>query len=317
VARVLDVTCLKREQLRVDGKPLIDWLRAQAGESGLALPPGLSFGPNVHQCVFPGGALLSAIRGGETYWRLIYRVPAPREPANQPGLFQPADLNYPGGVAVGHGRGVSVIGGFARFAENTYALTAIMLVTGLGVLHRSRSKLFQVMRQAGGPAGPSTADARAEISRLAAQLSELQLDLEFGVEPYLDGVLIPEALVEPFQQSLCQALGIRAGLEHSSRMLERLDAVIRSRQTALEAAIGEQVEKRDRLFSVLLAIGTLFAVPPALLLAFFALQPGDRRTLLDLDMHWTAYAIAWLPFIALVVVGWTLRRRIRATSMSR
>jgi hypothetical protein len=314
VARVLDITCLKREQLRIEGKPVIDWLRTRAEESGLILSPDLSLGPNVHQCVFPGGALLKAIREGETYWRLIYRVPAPREPEEQPSLFQPADLNYRGGVVVGLGRGVSVIAGFARFAENTYALTAIMLITGLGVLRRSRSKLFEVMRQASGPTGASTAEARAEISLLAAQLNDLQLDLEFGVEPYLDGVLIPESVVDSFQQAMCQALGIRAGLEHSSRMLERLEAVIRTRQAALDAAIQEQVERRDRLFSSLLAVGTLLAVPPALLLAFFALTPDDRRTLLDLEMHWPTYAIAWLPFITLVIVGWILRRRIRARS---
>jgi hypothetical protein len=315
VARLLDVTCLKREELRIDTLPVIDWLRARAEESGLALPSDLSLGPNVHQCVFPGGALLDAIRRGETYWRLIYRVPAPREPGGQPFLLsQPAYLNYPGAIAVGHGRGVSVIAGFSRFAENTYALTAIMPITGLAVLHRSRIKLFEIMRQSSGSVSGSTDAARTEISLLAAQLNDLQLDLEFGVEPYLDGVLIPEALVEAFQQSLCQALDIRLGLEHSSRMLERLEAVIRTRQAMLDSVIQEQVERRDRLFSSLLAVGTLMAVPPALLLAFFALSSDARRTLLDFNAHWSAYALAWLPFIALVAVGWILRRRIQARS---
>jgi hypothetical protein len=315
VARVLDVTCLKREQLRINETSIIDWLRAQAENSGLALSPGLSLGPNVHQCVFPGGALLEAIRDGQTYWRLIYRAPAPSEPPEQPQLFKPADLNYRGGIEVGHGRGVSVIAGFAGFAENTYTLTAITLITGLGVLHRSRSKLFEVMRQASGPAAASTADARTEISRLAAQLSDLQLDLEFGVEPYLDGVLIPEALVDAFQQSLCQALGIRAGLEHSSRMLERLEAVIRARQAALESAMQEQAERRDKLFSILLAVGTLLAVPPALLLTFFTLPPDNRWNLVNPGIHWVAYLIAWAPFILLILSGWFFRHRIRARSV--
>ena len=85
VARVLDVTCLKRGLLRLDGKPMIEWLREQANASGLALPDSLALGANVHQCVFPGGELLAAIRGGATYWRLVYRVAAPREPAEQAG----------------------------------------------------------------------------------------------------------------------------------------------------------------------------------------------------------------------------------------
>ena len=30
VAKILHATCLKREQLRVDGQQILDWLRAQA-----------------------------------------------------------------------------------------------------------------------------------------------------------------------------------------------------------------------------------------------------------------------------------------------
>jgi hypothetical protein len=171
VAHVLDVTCLKRGLLRLDGKTMIEWLRGQADASGLPLPDALALGANVHQCVFPGGALLAAIRGGATYWRLVYRVAAPREPTEQAGTFRPPELNYSGYVSVGHGRGVSVISGFARPVENVYALMVVMLVTGLGVLHRSRGRLFAAMK-----------------------------------------------LVEAYQRSLCEAMGIRAGLEHSSRM---------------------------------------------------------------------------------------------------
>jgi hypothetical protein len=314
VARVLDVTCLNREQLRVDGTGVTGWLRGQADAAGLKLPGEICLGPHVHQCVFPGGTLLDSIRGGESYWRLIYRIAAPLEPAEQAGIFQPPELNYRGYVAVGHGRGVSVISGFAEPVENTYALMAIMLITGLGVLHRSRGKLFTAMTQASMPVATSIAEARAGISQLAGQLNELQLDLEFGVDSYLDSVLIPEAIIEAFQRSLCDVLGISSGLEHSSRMLERLGAVIAGRRSALETAVQEQAERRDRLFSALLAVGTLLALPPALLLAYFALPPDASRSIFDLRAHWAAYLLAWLPFIALVLTGWTLRRRIRARS---
>jgi hypothetical protein len=59
-------------------------------------------------------------------------------------------------------------------------------------------------------------------------------------------------------------------------------------------------------------VGTLLALPPTLLLAFFALSRDTRRTLFDPRMHWAAYLIAFGPFIALVTAGWLLRRRIRA-----
>ncbi len=315
VANLLEVTCLKKELLRIDGKAVIEWLYDQASKTRLQLPDGLTLGPNVHQCVFPGGTMLGSIRDGESYWRLIYRVAAPHEPKEHAGTFrQPQELNYEGYVALGHGRGVSVISGFSRPVENTYALVAIMLITALGVLHRSRGNLFKTMKSASERSGTSTARARTDISQLSAQLNELQLDLEFGVESYLDSVLIPEAIIEPFQRSLCEAMGIPTGLEHSSQMLVRLSSVIQARRDALDAAVQEQTERRDRLFSGMLAVGTLLALPPTLLLAYFALSPDVRRSLFDLHAHWRAYLLAWLPFIALVLTGWTLRRRIRARS---
>lgn len=311
VAEVLDVTCQERESLRVDGKTVTEWLRDEAGKQRAGPLDGLTLGRNVHQCVFPGGALLKSILQGDTYWRLIYRISAPYEPEQHTGTFrQPQELNYPEYVAVGHGRGVSVISGFARSWENTFALVAIMSITALGVLHRSRRSLFETMKNAGEPSATRTDRTRNEISRLAAQLNELQLDLEFGVEPYLDSVLIPESFVEAFQRSLCEAMGVPSGLEHSSRMLERLSSIIQVRRAELDAAIQEQAEKMDKRFSLVLALGTVFALPPALLLAYFTLGSGGSRTL-DPHVHLVAYLVAFVPFIVLVVIGVALRNWIR------
>ena len=67
----------------------------------------------------------------------------------------------------------------------------------------------------------------------------------------------------------------------------------------------------DWLFSGLLAVGTLLALPPTLLLAFFALPAATSRTIFDsAGALGAAYLIAFLPFIGLVAVGWLLRRRI-------
>lgn len=317
VAEVLAMTCLQHDQLRVGGISLTEWLRQQVGQARLRPSGELGLGPNVHQCVFPGQPLLASIRNGQSFWRLIYRVSAPDEPekAEQEGTFrEPQELNYPGFVRVGHGRGVSVISGFTPPWEDTFALVAIMLITALGVLHRSRINLFDTMRRASEAAGTSIAAARTEISRLSAQLNELQLDLEFGVESYLDSVLIPESFIEAFQRSMCEAMGVTSGMEHSSRMQERLSSVIQARQAALDAAIQEQAEKQDKAFSLVLAFGTVFALPPALLLAYFALGKDGHKVLRDVNVHWGAYMLAFLPFIALFLVGWGRRRWIRAHS---
>ena len=208
---------------------------AQAALVNQQLPADLAFSRNVHQCVFPGGTLLSAIRAGEPFWRLVYRVTAPVEPRQRIGTFQPADLNYTGVIAVGHGRGVSVAAGFAEQVETVFVLIAALLITGLDVLYRVRRDLFKTLQEAAEHAN-SMARARALITHLSDRLNDMQLDLGFGVEQYLDSILIPEYIIEAYQRSMSEALGLRTGLQDSSRMLDRLGSVIQARRTALDAA---------------------------------------------------------------------------------
>lgn len=42
----------------------------------------------------------------------------------------------------------------------------------------------------------------------------------------------------------------------------------------------------------------------------------ERRTILDVRAHGTAYAPAWLPFVLLVAIGWVLLRRVSTRSGS-
>lgn len=68
--------------------------------------------------------------------------------------------------------------------------------------------------------------------------------------------------MEGFQSSLRDALGIRDSLENSARMVERLTSVINVRSAALDAALAERDEARDRTISGLVAADTLIALPP-------------------------------------------------------
>lgn len=318
VAKMLAATCDERSMLSADGEGLLDWLRARVKAAGLGLPEDLKFGSNVHQCVFPGGRLLAGVRARQPFWRIINRVAAPVEPGGQVTSFEPQELNYPGITAVGHGRGVSVMAGFSQEVENTYMLIAIMLVTALSVLHRSRANLFTAMSEASTAPSTSTTETRALVTSLAVQLNELQLDLEFGVESYLDSVIIPEFIIESFQRSLCEAMGLGAALDHSSRMLERLASVIQAKRLALDTAVQEQAERfqqqtelRNRVFATALAIVTLLAVPPALLLAFFGLNGGVQNSLRNVHAHAVAYAAVWGPFIILTVGAAIARRFLK------
>jgi hypothetical protein len=317
VAGVLAATCFDRSRLRVRGRPILDWLRDEIAASGRRAPDRLAFGRDVHQCVFPGGLLLDEIRRGAPYWHIVYRVADRADGEERTGIFRPAALNYPDATVVGHGRGVSVLAGWTEPVENTFALVAITLVTALGVLHRARRNAFLAMSQGGRADLDSTGEARALVSELSARLNELQLDLSFGVEAYLDSVLVPELVIGSFQRSLCEAFTVVEGLEHTSRMLERLDAVLEIRRSTLEAAVQEQHERRDRMFSGIVAVGSLIAVPPAILLAFFganATEVDAHRSIFYLHRYWGAYLLAYLPYVLLVAVGFVLQRRIRSRS---
>jgi predicted metal-binding membrane protein len=121
-------------------------------------------------------------------------------------------------------------------------------------------------------------------------------------------------VVEGFQTSLSKAVGIRESLENTSRMLQRVGTVISARLSKLQAGDREKAERRDRLVAILVAIASLLALPPALLLAFFGINspnihPGD--SIFDLHVYWGAYVLAWLPFILLVSIGGFLYSRLR------
>jgi hypothetical protein len=142
----------------------------------------------------------------------------------------------------------------------------------------------------------------------------MQLDLSFGVEAHIDSILIPEMVVEAFQNSLSKAVGIRESLDNTSRMLERVDTVISARLSKLEAGDRERIERRDRLVAIFVTTASLLALPPALLLAFFGtnasnVHPDD--SIFDLHVYWGAYLLAWVPFILLVSVGGLLYSRLR------
>jgi hypothetical protein len=160
----------------------------------------------------------------------------------------------------------------------------------------------------------SARNVRLLVSQLSNRLNEMQLDLSFGVETHIDSILIPEMVVEAFQNSLSNAVGIRESLENTSRMLQRVGAVISARLSQLQADDRERIERRDRLIAILVAAASLLALPPALLLAFFGvnarnIHPND--SIFDLRAYWGAYALAWIPFVILVIVGTFQYSRIR------
>ena len=82
-------------------------------------------------------------------------------------------------------------------------------------------------------------------------------------------MLIPELLVESYHSSLRRVAALSESVANTSRMVERVAAVIDSRHAMLSASVQAYMERRDKIFAGAVAIGSLLALPPTLLLAYF------------------------------------------------
>ncbi|WP_053852912.1 hypothetical protein [Streptomyces sp. NRRL B-24085] len=298
-------SCFDRDRVTLGGRPLLDVLRER-----LAPREPLAFGQNVHQLVFPGGELREELLGADPARQavvlneLVYR--------GRRATAEPPHLRSHGTTLSAHGRGVSVHAGWAEHVENGLTLVAVGMVSALAVLQRTRLAAFATMRANEQASASSPYEIRSLISQLSAGVNELQLDLAFGVEAYVDSLLIPETVMEAFQSSLRDAFGIRDSLDNSARMVERLTSVISARSAALDAELAERDDRRDRTVSVLVAIATLIALPPTLLLGFFGANASTvdpHRSVFD-PRYLPAYVLAWVPFLVLAVIGYV--RIIRA-----
>ncbi|MFI2719663.1 hypothetical protein ACH5AI_25520 [Streptomyces collinus] len=315
----LATTCFDRERIELDDRPLLQTLAARLGGRPLA------HGQNVHQLVFPGGRLQRELLSADEARKaillneIVYRGRMPWNPATPYDASLAPHARNHGLTLSALGRGVSVQTGWAPHVENGLVLVAVGMISALSVLQRARLAAFAMMKANEQALTDSPTEIRSLISRLSAGVNELQLDLAFGVEAYVDSLLIPEMVMEAFQSSLRDALGIRDSLENSARMVERLTSVISARSAALDAELAERDDRRDRTVSGLVAAATLIALPPTLLLAFFGVNGtnvDEHRSILDMRAYGTAYALAWLPFVLLVVIGWILLRRVGTRSGS-
>ncbi|OEU96770.1 hypothetical protein AN216_19040 [Streptomyces oceani] len=325
IADTLYATWQDRSAMRVGGAPLTEWLderlHAYRVTAGPADQPPLEFGRNVHQSVFPGAAhaqrLLAEHTSGDAVSQEVVAIVL-RGTLNDGtgatlGIRRPETLNNPGQTMVAHGRGVSLIVGYAPPVENAFALAAAGIVNAVAAVHRIRRQAFEALELDRTAVVETTEGARALVTQLSRRLSDLQLDLSFSVEAYADTILIPELLIESFHSSLRDVSALADAVTNTSRIVDRVNAVLATRCVDLETASQEYAEGRDRVLATVIAAGSVIALPPALLLAFFGVNSSDvdpRRSILDVQHYGVAYAIAWLPFVLLIAVGLVARRRV-------
>jgi hypothetical protein len=322
IADFLYSTWHDRAEMRVGDGPLMDWLSSRLDHVIAEMSEPLAFGRNVHQCVFAGGRLARRLLRGNRaagsaspeVITIVFRSTIAAKRGSHLDVRRPPALNNPGETIVAHGRGVSLIVGWAEPVENAFGIAAAGLVNAAGVVHRVRRQSLETLELNESATVNSASEVRALIMRLSGRLNDLQLDLSFGIETYADTILIPELLVESYHASVRRIAALPESLTNTSRIVDRVAAVIESRRALLDASTAEYTERRGRIFATSVAIGSLMALPPALLLAFFGVNStdvNDHSSILDLNRYGIVYLAVWLPFVTLVVIAAIMRRRVR------
>jgi hypothetical protein len=322
IADFLYSTWHRRPAMRVDGSPLLEWLATPLSHVGTDTGKPLSFGQNVHQCVFAGGRFARRLlrdnrnpdRVSPDLITIVFRGTIAANRGSRLDIRRPGALNNPGETLVAHGRGVSLITGWTEPVENAFGVAAAGLVNAAGVVSRVRLQSLEALTIDDESSATKASDVRDLITELTERLNQLRLDLSFGIEAYADMILIPELLIESYHSSLRSVASLRESLANTSRIVDRVAAVIESRHATLEASVQAYTERRDKALAALVAIGSLLALPPTLLLAYFGTNSTNvdaRFSIFDLRHYGVAYLVVWLPFITLAVAALVLRWRIQ------
>lgn len=306
----------ERDSIAYGDGLLLEWLALRLGSEAL-----LRIG-YAHQMVFAGESLTQEImkeagarRTGAVDTFLHGLASQTSGHGGQVGVRLPTALNIEGRAYVANSRYATVVAGWSPSVQNALIFVALNVIAAFGVLRRARSLAFHALEHDLNTPMTTIEDAREKHARLAAELSEIQLDLSFGVETYLDSVLMPDSRMDSFRASFHEVVGIEAATANTSRIVERLRTVIQARSSVLAEASRERQERRDRVLTGLLASVSLLAIPLTLLLGFFGASSSDvapERSMLDIAYYWPVYALAWFPIGVIILVGVVLRRRLRA-----
>ena len=88
----------------------------------------------------------------------------------------PPELYAPGACVLLHNRSMTLVAGWDPVDEHELLLVALLLVGGFTVMHRARDRAFRALEYQAHVAATSVAEGRAVLSRLSADMGEVQLD---------------------------------------------------------------------------------------------------------------------------------------------
>ena len=269
---------------------------------------GLRLGGDMHHvtCLAPAVVGDTLAPDAHRLQRLVSRRDAPSRSGFLTARL-PAEANrYPDAVAA-LTPGATVLGGQEAVLELAIVLSAVQALAALAALRQIQRRAFAALGELRAPGSESS--QRSWLEARSEELRDLEVDLSFGVEAYLDmRILVPSLPVEQFHSELVDALAIERGARVSGAMLTRLAAAIDAEETALGLV------ERDRADRWRAAAGTLGAVAIALslLLSFMGINATEvdgRRSLFDAGHYWPYWLALALLVAGTAGVGWTYARR--------
>ena len=259
----------QRDTLTLDGLSLSEAAQAGIGEPFAALDR------DVHQVLMPGTALTAAL-GAEangdfvfddaTVMRLVYREDRAFR-ARTGSIAWPGELNRPSRTVGAHGRGVTLLAGAAEHVEWAVVLVACELVSAISRLRDIREDATDTLKKAKAVTPPtdmrrsSVTEARRQQADLSRRLGDLEVELSFGVEAYVDTLHVPEIVLQSYRESLARTLRVADGAERTATMLERLKSVLEARRDELAALESRLDADARRAWEVTLTYVTVAAIP--------------------------------------------------------
>ncbi|MDP9293238.1 MAG: hypothetical protein M3O90_02250 [Actinomycetota bacterium] len=173
-----------------------------------------------------------------------------------------------------------------------------------------------------------------DVAPASRELGELELELSFGVEAFLDiRLLIPSLPVQQFHTELTQALALPESARVTASMVTRLSRAITAERTAMQAE-QEQVARnaeqaasaerlradaRSRAFANAAALLAAVTIPGTLILAFLGVNviEVDPSTSLTNSRYWLWYlGLVAVPaaIVYAALAAWDRRAAVTLTA---
>ena len=313
LSKELGLICFNRSRLTYENENLLDFCQRRVSELGL--DGTLELGSDVHQFVLLSQEE-SLLYSEEWPKRSIEDMPpeiiamsyrestAVAETSKQVGLRIPIELNRRQTEICAHGRGVTVLGGHDEAVSNTIMYTASKLLFGLARTRLIRRKLLANLNSFSSSDPLSDLkDAHARASNRSKLVREHGLHISTEIESLIDGLTMPEMVIDSYRKSLKIALELEKNLTVTNRLLERVTSIVESQREDLLLNLNAAEAINQSRWSVIVSVATAVTLPLALLFSYFGISETPQR------LEPIPWLVAGAFAILLFLIAWLVKVR--------